>query len=233
MPTSHLSKTRRSLTPAGIAGQLARRVREKAGVTKKVEISDCGSFATVELTRGMVTQIDVADVPLVTRHNWSAKPRCSGIWYAGSVIDGKNVYLHRFLLGLTSRNVVTDHRDGDGLNNRRTNLRACTPSQNCANTLNFRGRRGVQKRGDNGRFRAYINLHGSRTYLGTYSSEAEADAVYRAAAEKVFGEYAAHLCRDIPALQAAPPPPPVTGEMVRAMDDTLDFAMRHSESEAA
>jgi len=75
--------------------------------------------------------------------------------------------MHRFLLSPPEDKWV-DHIDGDGLNNRRSNLRLVSPSQNGHN----RKTRGYIKR-PNG-FQAYITINRKWIHLGLFSTEEEA-----------------------------------------------------------
>ena len=85
-----------------------------------------------------------------------------------------------------------DHRDGNSTNNRWSNLRRATPSQNNANRRrprhNTSGYKGVYFRW--GFWRACIKRNGRRIYLGVFATPEEAHAAYVAAARKLFGEFA-------------------------------------------
>lgn len=87
-----------------------------------------------------------------------------------------------------------DHRDLNGLNNRWTNLRAATKTQNAGNTrlqpTNKTGFKGVSTYGTTGRFRANICIFGKQTWLGAYDTAEEAHAAYVAAAIEHYGEFA-------------------------------------------
>lgn len=86
-----------------------------------------------------------------------------------------------------------DHIDGDPSNNRISNLRIASASQNAANKRRSRnntsGFKGVHLDGS-GRWRAAIKVDGKRTYLGSYDSPEDAHRAYVEAAERLFGEYA-------------------------------------------
>jgi HNH endonuclease/AP2 domain len=88
---------------------------------------------------------------------------------------------------------VIDHRDGDPSNNRWSNLRRATVSQNNANRRMHRnnkcGYKGVT-RNQWGRFWATIHKAGRRLHLGTFATAQDAHAAYMAAARKLFGEFA-------------------------------------------
>jgi hypothetical protein len=106
--------------------------------------------------------------------------------------------MHRFLL-LPERGVLVDHINGDGLDNRRMNLRLANHSQNAANrckpqrsrsTSRYKGvffeASGKRKK----RWRALIKVDGQTIHLGSYSEEIEAAVAYDIAAKKHFGEFA-------------------------------------------
>ena len=87
-----------------------------------------------------------------------------------------------------------DHIDGDGRNNRISNLRRCTMSQNLGNRkLNKNSTtrmKGVSRRRGYDRYRAYINYKGKRIHLGEFSTAEEASATYARVAKQLFGEFA-------------------------------------------
>ena len=83
-------------------------------------------FAEVKLTRGLVTIIDVEDLEFVSQHKWCVFRR-RHTDYAGRAQGKKMVFLHRVLLNATD-GIDVDHRNNDGLDNRRANLRLCTRS---------------------------------------------------------------------------------------------------------
>jgi hypothetical protein len=82
-----------------------------------------GDIARIELGAGRETAIDAADLPLVRGLAWHAHYHpASARWYARAWLAGGHIYLHRFILAATPEQVVT-HVNGDGLDNRRENLR--------------------------------------------------------------------------------------------------------------
>jgi HNH endonuclease len=85
-----------------------------------------------------------------------------------------------------------DHRDLNKSNNRWSNLRQASSSQNGANRKGKSPLKGVIDLGpySTKRFQAMIQVNGKRHYLGRFSNARQAYAAYRAAARKHFGEYA-------------------------------------------
>ncbi len=156
-----------------------------------------GDTAFVPLTRGFEAAIDAADAMLVEGYNWSVLLTKYGHAYAQRTaqIDGKRyaILMHRAVLDAVPGRDV-DHIDGDGLNNRRANLRECTHKQNMANAVVSRrsqlGMKGAyaDKRG---RFRASIEVNRKTIHLGSYDTPEEAAAAYRGAAKLVHGKFAA------------------------------------------
>lgn len=158
----------------------------------------------VPLTRGKIALIDEADADEIGRHKWSAFN--NGInrqWYAVRG-EGANPYrsvrMHRQLLGFPAGPI--DHVNGDGLDNRRCNLRACTITQNNANAIKRR-RGGIAtsrfkgvRWSTAGRYRAggvwtaRLHAHGVEHHLGCFASEVDAALEYDLAARAIFGRFA-------------------------------------------
>lgn len=146
-------------------------------------------------------QIDVADIPLLgmCSARWVAnKFRCSSETLYVVSHRGRKKYflLHRVILGLTDRRLFADHRDGNGLNNSRSNLRVATPSQNAANSRRRRNGtsvyRGVSWDSQRSKWTATIKQadRPGRKALGRFDQEIEAARAYDSAAKELYGEFA-------------------------------------------
>ena len=152
---------------------------------------------TIPLTQGFVALVDDADFERVSAHRWCVHTT-RGIRYAktSARVAGKDttVYLHRFILGVTDPRVHIDHRDHDGLNNQRHNLRACTHAQNHRNERKRRGTsshfKGVSWDTYYRKWRALIDANGEQICLGRFAFELDAALTYDEAARQHFGEFA-------------------------------------------
>lgn len=153
---------------------------------------------TIQLTNGQTAIVDDEDFAALSRFNWFAK-RDKHTWYAArtsSRLDGprKTLRMHREILGTRDPAALVDHKDGDGLNNVRSNLRIATPLQNARNVLrSTRMKRGACKGVQDvpSGFVARIRINKRLVYLGTFSTEQLASAAYNSAALRHFGEFAA------------------------------------------
>lgn len=135
-----------------------------------------------------MTVVDGCDIDAVRPYVWHAK-YAFGHWYARNRVGRLDNFLHRALLN-PSPDMMVDHIDGDGLNNRRSNLRVCTNQQNQANRgrqANQSGFRGVRLCGD--RFRAEIKVGGKTKKLGCFALAEDAAKAYDTAARECFGEF--------------------------------------------
>jgi len=119
--------------------------------------------------------------------------------YVTFYLNGKNVYLHRFVMSnilgrpLKSTERV-DHINGNGLDNRRCNLRLCEHKQNMANQGSRKNTsskyKGVTFYKRDQKWQAKISPNGKTIHLGYFDSEIEAAKAYNRKAVEVFGEFA-------------------------------------------
>jgi len=149
----------------------------------------------LRLTQGKHARIGATDFPKASAHKWYAV-RSKWTFYAATNIKGRRVYLHRFLLGLgTGRDQVVDHINHDGLDNRRENLRICTPSMNSLNRRDSIERADIAGTYRNkGRWSAKLKFGGRVIHLGTFDTQWEAAIAYTAARTVVMAyAEAAHV----------------------------------------
>lgn len=147
--------------------------------------------AEIALTRGLVAVVDQSDHAALARYRWYAVPRSNGKgFYAARNSNGARVWMHRAILRAPA-GVLVDHKDGDGLNNRRGNLRLASHQQNNWNRrLDSKGGvRGV--RPVVGGWAARIcTAKGKTISLGVYATPEAAAKAYDAAARSLRGEFA-------------------------------------------
>jgi hypothetical protein len=137
--------------------------------------------------KGHEVIVDAEDGHLLSKGSWRIlKPK--GKLY---VCRADGVYLHHLILARGTAEDI-DHRDGDGLNNTRGNLRRSTHQQNQANVKRHvdgsSQYKGVTKR--RSRWIAQCSVSGKNAYLGTFDSEEAAARAYDEIAKKSFGEFA-------------------------------------------
>lgn len=146
----------------------------------------------IPLSQGKHAIIDSLDLSLVAGYRWKAVKNGSR-FYASCWHRGATLYMHRLILppgdGLT-----TDHINRDGLDNRRSNLRLATQTQQNANTRlrsdNTSGYRGVSWDKVHSKWMADIYAKGRRYHLGRFASAELAARAYDEAAQELFGEFA-------------------------------------------
>ena len=93
----------------------------------------------IKLTQGKVALVDDEDFDFLNQWKWCAHKDGNNFYavrvdYSNGRANKKFLSMHRVLLGLTDPKIFPDHKDGDGLNNQRYNLRIATPSQNVINS---------------------------------------------------------------------------------------------------
>lgn len=153
----------------------------------------------IKLTRGQVALVDDEDFDWLNQWKWYVCYRKgTNRFYArrSAWVDGKiiRIKMHRLILGLTDPKVQCDHKDGNGLNNQRENLRASTNQQNMQNIRKKGGcsskYKGVSWYKRCQKFEAKIGMGGKKKSLGYFTDEVEAAKAYDTAAIKQFGEFA-------------------------------------------
>lgn len=169
----------------------------------------------IRLTQGKVTVVDDADFDWLNQWRWYAG-KSGSTYYAVRPKQQRNkrslIFMHREILK-PPENRETDHKDGNGLNNQRYNLRVATHTQNQCNARKRKGTtsrfKGVYWDRLRSKWRAQIKIGGKEFHLGRFLSETEAAQSYNIAAKKYFGEFArtnfqtpGHVGQD--AIRAAP-----------------------------
>jgi hypothetical protein len=154
-----------------------------------------GDAAYVALTKGYKAVIDAEDAHLVDGWNWTALVRRNTVYAYRKDCSGQKLraaYMHRVIMG-EPEGLQVDHRDGDGLNNCRSNLREATHAENMRNRRlgrdNTTGFKGVAWHKASGKYQAKIRLNGERKWLGLHDTPEAAHAAYRKASTRLHGEF--------------------------------------------
>lgn len=158
----------------------------------------CGDHAWAILTRGFVTLVSPTDAPLL-EERWYAFVNQAGNVYAGRSFPRGQMrqrgYLHRMISG-DPEGLEVDHKNLNGLDNRRENLREATKSENAANRrkhsgqFRFKGVRQIKGRALKKPWLASIHKAGQYKHIGYFETELEAAEAYLKTARELYGDFA-------------------------------------------
>ena len=149
----------------------------------------------IKSSRNCIVMVDDCDYDFLMRYKWYSNIRKDNI-YCCSIINGKTVYMHRLIINAKNGEMV-DHKDGDGMNNQRNNIRICTNSQNQMNKtatgkskyLGVCVRNNYRSINDK-KYSAKIKVKEKYIHIGVYENECDAALAYNEYAKKYHGEYA-------------------------------------------
>ena len=153
----------------------------------------------ISLTQGKIAFVDDDDYEAVSQYRWHAHRVRPGLtWYAVTNkprSQGKGtIRMHILLMGIDPEGRQIDHKNGDGCDNRRSNLRWATYVEQrrnsglgCRNTTGFKG---VSFDKTRGKYEAKTKTDGRFLHLGRFATAEEAARAYDRAAREHFGEYA-------------------------------------------
>jgi hypothetical protein len=148
----------------------------------------------IPLTRGFVARVDEEDLDLVLfGGSWSlAERREKNVVrrYAQAFIDHEMILMHKRIMPPPS-GLVVDHINGNGLDNRRSNLRFATFAQNAVNQVRppgASGFRGVYR--DGIKWTACSKTDGKKFCIGRFDTPEEAAVAYDEWMRDTFGEFA-------------------------------------------
>jgi hypothetical protein len=152
-------------------------------------------YREIKLSKGQIVKVSLQDFDELSKFKWSAK------WDKGSFYASRNIFIngkktrilmHRQIMG-DPQGFQVDHVHGDTLDNRRSELRLATGSQNQWNTKmrsdNSSGFKGVSRHTATGRWQSKISAYKKRTHLGYFDTAQEAHEAYCAAAAEYHGEF--------------------------------------------
>lgn len=147
----------------------------------------------IQLTQGKIALVDDEDFERLSLVKWTAA-KGKKTFYAyrkpprvkGQV--RRNIFLHHDVLGRPPLGFMNDHKDGDGLNNQKANLRFVTNRQNCQNHKNVAETSkypGVSWHTNSGRWRTCVRIGDKRKQLGLFRNEMAAFLAYQRALEAI------------------------------------------------
>ena len=149
----------------------------------------------IDIGGGFAALVDPEDFELLSQLKWHIHEK-HNIKYARHTYYRSGKYgtclMHRLVLNAPD-NLIVDHINGDGLDNRKANLRLCTHSENLLNRSPRRGTsiyKGVYWHNKDRRWTATISKDGKRRRIGGFTSEIEAAKAYDKAAKELHGEFA-------------------------------------------
>lgn len=142
---------------------------------------------------GKYAIVDDDDFDVLNKKKWF----CDYLYYVERTdrIDGKKFHtkMHR-VVNKTPDKMMTDHVNGNPLDNRKENLRTCTQHQNLFNRTSLKsisGFKGVSKANSSkNMWRASIGFNGSNLHIGNYPTKHDAAEAYNKRAMELFGEFA-------------------------------------------
>ena len=156
----------------------------------------------IQLSHGKIALVDPEDYDALSKYKWYAYQHKGKLWYAISGMGAKRKIIHRMhkeILGV--HDVIIDHINGDGLDNRRSNLRIVNSHQNIMNSIKRPGKtyakkpcssrfKGVYWKADKNKWAAHCQGKFGCGHIGYFNDEVEAAKAYDSAARTYFGVYA-------------------------------------------
>lgn len=143
----------------------------------------------IPLTQGKYALVDDDDFDWLNQWKWSF----SGTRYAWRGKGVNRILMHRLILN-PAQGFFTDHKNGNGLDNRKSNLRIASLSQNQWNysipKSNTSGFKGVSWYKKTKRWQAQIKKYSKSIHIGYFKTRIQAAKAYNLKAKELFGEFA-------------------------------------------
>lgn len=157
---------------------------------QKIELYQRNNFSSPKFAL-----VDDEDYHWLSQFNWYAYSHpTSQTTYVEAKVCGKKIKMHQLLLPKLAIGYTVDHKDHNGLNNQKNNLRPATKSEQQRNRgiqlNNTTGFIGVTKFKRDNNFKAQITINGKTKHLGYFTSKEEAALYYNKIALVTFGEFA-------------------------------------------
>lgn len=157
------------------------------------------AFRKIPLTKGKFAIVDPEDYKRLAKYKWhlSISPTSSYAARWQRRQPGglrKKIWMHREVIDIP-KHMLCDHKNGNGLDNRRTNLRPATVSQNLCNRPKTKSKtrskyKGLEWDKIQRKWKVRIQHNGRKIYLGSFSNEIDAARAYDKKAKVLFGQFA-------------------------------------------
>lgn len=148
----------------------------------------------IKLTQGLVALVDDEDFEYLNQWKWHAHREVNNIYAFRTPKYNEVIRMHRVVLNVTDKNIEVDHRDRNGLNNQKYNLRKATHAQNGANRRPSKNSTskylGVYWSRERNRWCASISKNYKTYLIGRFITEEEAALAYNKKAIELHGEFA-------------------------------------------
>lgn len=140
------------------------------------------------LTKGKVALVDDEDFEYLNHWKWQAN-KSKNTWYAIKSHGGK---MHQLIINIPNGFEI-DHKDRNGLNNQKSNLRIATRAQNNANQIlrsdNRSGLKSVCWHKRIKKWQVRLQVNGKRFHLGYFNDKNEAAKIYNTKAKELLGDF--------------------------------------------
>lgn len=154
----------------------------------------------IPLSQGKFAMVDDQDYESLNQYKWHAYSRNAhsaiyavrSEWIKGTT---KSIRMHRQILN-APEDYVVDHKDHNGLNNQRSNIRLATKSQNQWNMKPYPGIKNIGIRKHGNKWEARIGYKGKILYLGAFKTESEAVEIRNKKATELHGQFKYNNFRD-------------------------------------
>lgn len=157
-----------------------------------------GSIRGIPLTQGKIAIVDAEDYEWLSKYKWSAL-KGKYTFYATRIVEKHKtktaILMHREVLSLKKRDgKISDHKNRNGCDNRRNNLRIVTVTTNNHNSKlqrnNTSGFRGVSWKKDRQKWKAYLMVDNKQVHLGYFDSSLNAALAYDREVKRIRDQFA-------------------------------------------
>jgi len=171
--------------------------RPRPEPVERVELPDQAGLrvCTIPLTQKKVALVDALDYERVSKHRWCLS-RVGNQLYAQRRTRGRTIRMHQFIMN-PPKGMVVDHANGNGLDNRRDNLRVCTMLENAWNKRRRKRKNAGSQfigvypyQGSPGKWCVKVQCNGKVTNLSPFDDEIEAARARDREAIRLHGEFA-------------------------------------------